>query len=385
MKKILIITGSRSEFGLIKPLVKKLKETKHFNSQLVVTGSHLSFNHGNTFKEIEKENIKIFSKIRISNISTNKTKNLTISSIAKGLNKFYEFFLKIKPDLVILPCDRYEMLGPAFASFFLNIPIAHLFGGETSYGSQDETIRHVLTKISTYHFVTHKLHRKRVIQMGEDKRRVFLVGNMTIDNILSTNLYKINEIKKKIEFKTDKKNILVTFHPITNIPKETYRQFKNVISALKKIKNVNIIFTSPNQDEGNQIITGMIKKFIRKNENANFYYSLGHKLYFSVLKNIDCVIGNSSSALSEAPFLGAMSINVGNRQKFRVQPGRVINVEANSKKIEKKINFILNKKKKFKLIDKAYLKRGATMKIVKILKELNFKKRVIKKFSDLKF
>ena len=167
---------------------------------------------------------------------------------------------------------------------------------------------------------------------------------MTIDNILSTNLYRINEIKKKIKFRTDKKNILVTFHPITNIPKETFKQFKNVISALKKIKNVNIIFTSPNQDEGNQIITGMIKKFIRKNENANFYNSLGHKLYFSVLKNIDCVIGNSSSALSEAPFLGAMSINVGNRQKFRVQPGRVINVEANSNKIEKKINFILKKK-----------------------------------------
>ena len=149
-------------------------------------------------------------------------------------------FFKGETDLVILPCDRYEMLGPAFASF-LNIPIAHLFGGETSYGSQDETIRHVLTKISTYHFVTHKLHKKRVIQMGENKKRVFLVGNMTIDNILSTNLYRINEIKKKIKFRTDKKNILVTFHPITNIPKETFKQFKNVISALKKIKNVNII------------------------------------------------------------------------------------------------------------------------------------------------
>ncbi len=385
MNKIIIITGSRSEFGLIKPLVKKLKESKHFNARLVVTGSHLVYNHGNTYKEIEKENIKIFKKIKINNININKNKNLTIGSIVKGLDEFYKFFLKAKPDLVIIPCDRYEMLGPAFASFFLNIPIAHLFGGETSYGSQDETIRHVLTKISTYHFVTHKLHRKRVVQMGEDKKRVFLVGNMTIDNILSTDLYRINEIKKKIEFRTDKKNIIVTFHPITNIPKETYRQFKNVISALKKIKNVNIIFTSPNQDEGNQIIIGMIKKFISKNENANFYTSLGHKLYFSVLKNIDCVIGNSSSALSEAPFLGALSINVGNRQKFRVQPGRVVNVEAKSNKIEKKINFILNKKKKSKIVDKAYLKRGATMKIVKILKKLNLKMRVVKKFSDLKF
>ena len=385
MKKILVITGSRSEFGLIKPLVKKLNDSNHFNAQLIVTGSHLAYKHGNTYKEIEKENIKIFKKIKINEFSSNKNENLTITSIAKGLNEFYKFYLKEKPDLVIIPCDRYEMLGPAFAAFFLNIPIAHLFGGETSYGSQDETIRHVLTKISTYHFVTHKSHKKRVIQMGENKKRVFLVGNMTIDNILSTNLYKIGEIKKQIKFRTDKKNILVTFHPITNIPKETTRQFKNLISALRKIKNVNIIFTSPNQDEGNLIIIKMIKKFIKKYNNANFYDSLGHKLYYSVLKNIDCVIGNSSSALSEAPFLGAMSINVGNRQKYRVQPGRVINVEADSNKIEKKIKFILNKKKKSELTDKAYLKRGATIKIIKILKELNLKKRVIKKFSDLKF
>ncbi len=382
-KKFLIITGSRSEFGLIKTLVKRLTKLNSFDTKLIVTGSHLSHDQGNTYKEIEKEKIKIYKKIKINYF--NKGKNVTVTSVSEGLKNFYKLYLNFKPNLVIIPCDRYEMLGPALAAFFLNIPIAHLFGGETTYGSQDETIRHVLTKISTYHFVTHKLHKKRVIQMGENKKRVFLVGNMTIDNILSTNLYRINEIKKKIKFRTDKKNILVTFHPITNIPKETFKQFKNVISALKKIKNVNIIFTSPNQDEGNQIITGMIKKFIRKNENANFYNSLGHKLYFSVLKNIDCVIGNSSSALSEAPFLGAMSINVGNRQKFRVQPGRVINVEANSNKIEKKINFILKKKKKFKLTDKAYLKRGATTKIVKILKELNFKKRVIKKFSDLKF
>ena len=137
--------------------------------------------------------------------------------------------------------------------------------------------------------------------MGENKKRVFLVGNMTIDNILSTNLYRINEIKRKLNLELIK-NILVTFHPITNIPKETFKQFKNVISALKKIKNVNIIFTSPNQDEGNQIITGMIKKFIRKNENANFYNSLGHKLYFSVLKTLTVLLAIHPQLLAKHHF-----------------------------------------------------------------------------------
>lgn len=382
-KKFLIITGSRSEFGLIKTLVKRLTKLNSFDTKLIVTGSHLSHDQGNTYKEIEKEKIKIYKKIKINYF--NKSKNITVTSVSEGLKNFYKLYLNFKPNLVIIPCDRYEMLGPALAAFFLNIPIAHLFGGETTYGSQDETIRHVLTKISTYHFVTHKSHKKRVLQMGESKKRVFLVGNMTIDNILSTNLFKVSQIKSKIRFSTNKKNILVTFHPITNIPKETERQFNSIISALKNIQNTNIIFTGPNHDEGHKIIRKMIKRFVSENNNAHFYSSLGHKLYFSVLKQIDCVLGNSSSALSEAPFLGATSINVGNRQKNRVQPGRVFNVKADAHKIEKKIKYVLKKEKNSKITDKAYLMKGATSKIIKVLNKLNFKNRVIKKFSDLKF
>ena len=385
MKKIFIITGSRSEFSLMKNLIIELKKIKNLQTKLIVTGSHLSNEFGYTYKEIQNEKINIFKKINILG-NTNKIKNTsTLSSISTGIEKFKNLFLKTKPNLVCIPCDRYEMLGPAISAFFLNIPIAHFFGGETSHGSQDETIRHILTKISLYHFVTHKTHKKRVIQMGENSKNVFLVGNMTIDNIRNTNLLKLNQIKKRIKFYENKKNILVTFHPITNVPSETKKQFKNLLKALSNFKSENIIFTKPNSDEGSFYITQMIKIFIKRNKNANLYDSLGHKLYYSLLKKIDCVIGNSSSALSEAPYLGAISINVGNRQKSRVQPGRVLNVNASSKLIERKLKLVLYKKKKFNIHDKDYLKKGATKKIVKVLKKINLDSVTPKKFSDLKF
>jgi GDP/UDP-N,N'-diacetylbacillosamine 2-epimerase (hydrolysing) len=384
MKKIFIITGSRSEFGLIKNLIINLKKIRKFQTRLIVTGSHLSKEHGYTYKEIKNENIKIFKKINILGKSNNKKSNSDLSSISTGIEEFQKFFKKYKPSLVCIPCDRYEMLGPALSAFFLNIPIAHLFGGETTEGSQDETTRHVLTKLSSYHFVTHKTHQKRVIQMGENKNRVFLVGNMTIDNILNTKLYDSSEIKKKITY-SNKKNILVTFHPITNIPGETKKQFKNLLAALNKFKNINIIFTKPNSDNGNLDIIKMTKKFIKKNKNAKMYDSLGHKLYYSVLKKVDCVIGNSSSALSEAPYLGAISINVGNRQQNRVQPGRVINVAAKAELIEKKLKLVLIKKIKLKIVDKEYLKQGATKKIIRNIKNIKFNEAIIKNFSDLKF
>ncbi len=385
MKKIFIITGSRSEFGLLKNLIIKLKKSKDFQTKLIVTGSHLSKKFGYTYKEILKEKIKIFEKVDILEKIINKDSIPTLSSISKGIEKFKTLFLKTKPNLVCIPCDRHEMLGPAISAFFLNIPVAHFFGGETTYGSQDETTRHILTKISSYHFVTHQIHKKRVIQMGENKKNVFLVGNMTIDNIINTNLFRLSQIKKKIKFFEKRKNILVTFHPITNVPSETKKQFKGLLIALNKFKNVNIIFTKPNSDHGSSYIIKMIKNFIKNNKNANLYDSLGHRLYYSVLKNIDCVIGNSSSALSEAPYLGAVSINVGDRQKSRLQPGGVFNIKANSKLIEKKLKFVLQKKRKLQIHDKDYLKKGATKKIVKILKNINLDKVTIKKFSDLKF
>ena len=382
VKKICVVTGARSEFGLIVNLLREIKKSKKLKLFLVVTGMHLMKEFGNTYKEIENEGLKIFKKIKISDSILNK--NYVEKSVGNGVKKFSKIFKKIKPDLVCIPCDRYEMLGPAISSYLANIPIAHFYGGEITKGSQDDITRNVITKMSNLHFVNHSSHRKRVIQMGENPKNVFLVGNMVVDNILSTNFFSKKYLEKKIKFNFKKKNILITFHPITNSFLETEKQFAEILKALKKIKNTNFIFTKSNSDFGSNKIIKMTKSFIIKNKkNARLYSSFGHKLYYSILKNVDCMIGNSSSGLTEAPFLGLASINIGNRQKGRTQFGNVINIPAKSKIIENKIRLVLKKKFKKKLNSNEYFKKGATIKVVKKIEKLNFSKLTKKSFYDL--
>ncbi len=378
-KKICIVTGARSDFGLLINLLREINKSKKLNLFLLTTGSHLMKEFGNTYKEVKNEGFKIFKKIELSKSILNK--NYISKSVGKGVIKFSEVFNKIKPDLVCVPCDRYEMLGPAISSYLLNIPLAHFYGGEVTKGSQDDITRNSITKMSNFHFVTHPSHRKRVIQMGENPKNVFLVGNMVVDNILFTKFFSKKTIEKKIKFKLSRKNILITFHPITNNPLETKKQLAEILKALKNIKQTNFIFTKPNSDVGSEEIIKKIKDFIRKNKKrAKLYNSFGHKLYYSVLKNVDCMIGNSSSGLTEAPYLGLTTINIGNRQEGRVQFGNIINVSAKSKIIERKIRLALNKKKK---INKNNLKKGATKKIVKIIEKLNLSNPLKKSFYDL--
>ena len=382
-KKICVVTGSRSEFGLMTNLLREINKSKKLKLFLLVTGMHLMNEFGNTYKEIKRGGFKISKKIKLA--ESISIKDYISNSVGMGVVKFSETFRKIKPDLVCIPCDRYEMLGPAISSYLLNIPIAHFYGGEVTKGSQDDITRNSITKMSNFHFVTHLDHKKRVIQMGENPKKVFLVGNMVVDNILSTKIISKENLKKKIKLDFTKKNILITFHPITNVPSETKKQFNEILKALKNIKNVNFIFTKPNSDSGSDQIIKMIKNFVRKNSNARSFNSLGHKLYYSILKNVNCMIGNSSSGLSEAPFLGLKIINIGNRQEGRTQAGNIINIPAKSNLIENKIRLVLKNKVKQKISNSDYLKKGATRKVVRILEKLNLKNIQIKNFFDLDF
>ena len=382
-KKICIVTGVRSEFGLIVNLLREINKSKRLKLFLLVTGPHLMKEFGNTYKEIQKEGLKIFKKVKLSKSIVNE--NYISNSVGIAVIKFSKIFKKIKPDLVCIPGDRYEMLGPAISSYFANVPIAHFYGGEITKGSQDDITRNSITKMSNLHFVTHSSHKKRVIQMGENPNNIFLVGNMVIDNILSTNLFSRKIIEKIIKFNFASKNILITFHPITNKSLETEKQLIEILKALQNIKHVNFIFTKPNSDFGSDKIIKMIKNFIKKNyKRAKLYSSLGYKLYYSVLKNVDCMIGNSSSGLTEAPFLGLTTINIGNRQEGRTQVGNIINISAKSKIIENKILSVLKKKNKKRIINNVYFKRGATKKVVKIIEKLDFSDYLIKSFYDLK-
>ncbi len=383
-KTISFVTGSRAEFGLIHSLLKEIQSEKKFKLDLAVTGMHLMREFGLTFKEISKSKIKISKKIKT--ISSIKKKDYIINCLSIGVKKFGDYFRKKKPSLICLPADRHEMLAPAIAAFHQNIPIAHFFGGELSNGSKDDTIRHCLTKLSNLHFVTHPEHKKRVIQLGENPKNVFLVGNMAIDNILSTKFLKKRILEKKINHKFLKKSILVTYHPISNSLSKTKNELKNLLFALNKLNNIDILFTKPNNDHGSEIVLKMIKNFIKKNKRrAKLYNSFGHEIYYSTVRKVDCVIGNSSSGLTEVPFLGTTSVNIGVRQSGRVSLENIININSNKDVIFTTITKALCGKLKNKDIkNNIYFKNGATKRILKIIGKV-IKSEIIKKpFYDLR-
>ncbi len=383
-KTLCFVTGSRAEFGLIHNLLKEATSKKNFRVNLLVTGMHLMKEFGFTHKEIKKSKIKISKKIKT--ISSIKKNDYIIEALAIGVKKFSNYFKKKKPNLICLPADRHEMLAPAIAAFHQNVPIAHFFGGELTNGSKDDTIRHCLTKLSNIHFVTHPIHKKRVIQLGEDPKNVYLVGNMTMDNISKTKIFPKKIVERKINHKFVRKNILVTYHPISTDIKKTKIELENLLYALDKFKNIDILFTKPNNDYGTGVVLNMIKNFVKKNKKrAKLYDSLGHRLYYSTVKKVDCVVGNSSSGLTEVPFLGTSSINIGVRQSGRVGLENIINSPAKISDITLTLKKTLSGKIKNKNIrNNIYFNSGATQKVLKIIdKVINTE---IKKqpFYDLK-
>ena len=342
---ILFFSSGRSDYELIKPIINELKRNDNFNSYLILTGSHLSKMHGQTFKNVDQKLTKKLFKIDI------KCDHLDFdnfnSSFILAQKKFKEFFKKKKFNLAVILGDRYEALAFGLSCFFEGIKIAHIHGGEITEGSIDDTIRHLITKLSNIHYVTNLEHQRRVIQLGENPKRVINVGLLGYENISKMKFIDKKDVLKKLKINQQKKNILVSYHPVTKLSKkENIYQFNQLLIALKSFSSFNIIFTSPNIDPGNRDITQKIKKFLKKNENSYFFYSLGQKYFFSLAKSSEFFIGNSSSGILEIPFLEIPVINIGMRQKNRYNFLKIFHVEPNSKKIIKKIKEIIKKNKR---------------------------------------
>ena len=280
-KKICIITGSRADYGLLKNLIFKVKKSKKLKLQLIVTGMHLSNKYGLTYKEINKDKLKIDTKIKILN---NSDKSVGISkSVSDGVNKFSKIFNKTKPDVILVLGDRFEIFSAAISAMLSRIPIAHIHGGETTVGVIDEAVRHSITKMSHLHFVAAKKYKNRVIQLGENPKRVYLVGGLGVDTIKQTKFYTKSILEKKIGFTLKEKNILVNFHPSTLEKNKSKTQVKEILSALKKFKDKKIIFTSPNADQENSVIFKEINNFVKQNKNSTFFKSMGSVAYLSCL------------------------------------------------------------------------------------------------------
>lgn len=375
MKKVLFITSSRADYGLLREVIL---ETQKLNKEtyLLVTGSHLSHEFGNTIKEIKKDNIK---KIIKRNILGKKFNDNKISNyISKSINITTEVINKKKPDVLVILGDRYELLGSAIAAMILRIPITHIHGGELTIGAYDDSIRHSITKLSHLHFPIHDDYKKRLIQLGENPKTIFNFGALGAHAISKMKLFKKSKIEKILNIKLSKKIILATFHPITLEKNMSKYYIKNLIRFLDKLNDCTIIFTSPNFDNESNNLKKEILNFEKKKDNIHFYKSLGRKMYISLMKISYLVIGNSSSGVLETPSFGIRTINIGNRQEGRIISNNIINCNYNINSINKA--FLKSKNKSTKSRN-PFLKKNTPIKIAK--KILDFKFILKKNFFDI--
>ena len=384
--KICFISGSRADYGLLSNLMKFFKNDKKYNLQIIVTGSHLSKMHGLTYNEIEKDKFKITKKIKL-NIDKKKSENIS-ESISIGIKQFSISYKNLKPDLIVLLGDRYEIFSACCAANISQIPICHLHGGELTRGSIDDTFRHSMTKMSQFHFVSHKEYSKRVRQLGEDPKKIYVVGGFGVDLIKKVKLLSKKNLEKKLNIQFGKKNIIVTYHPETTNGSKNKKDFKELLKALETLKQTKIIFTRANADKDGRLINSMIDKFVKKNKDISYVFSsMGYKNYLSTLKFIDVCLGNSSSGLLEVPTFKKITINLGDRQKDRIKASSVFDVRPKANLIIKMIKEI--DKKKFKdLLKKTvnpYGGGGASKKTYQIIKKLNLKNSLSNKFFDISY
>ena len=378
--KICIVTGTRAEYGLLYWTIKKLKSERYFNLQLCVTGMHLSPEFGLTYKQIEEDGLVIDKKVEM--LLSSDSANGISKSIGLGIICFADAFSELKPDMVLILGDRFEIFAAATAAMIAKIPIAHCHGGEATEGLIDEPIRHSITKMSHLHFTSTEEYRKRVIQLGEQPDRVFNVGALGIENINKLKLLNKSDFEKSISFKLLQQIFLITFHPVTLEKSTAEDQFINLLTAIKKFPNTTYIFTMPNADNDGRVIINLIQNFVANNKKTSIAFtSLGQLRYLSAIKHVDLVIGNSSSGLIEVPSFKKPTINIGDRQRGRVYGLSVINCKPTKKDIIESINLGLSEsfRKKLEKSSNPYGNKNSSIEIVKILKKVLVNENLVKK------
>lgn len=375
-RKICIVTGTRAEYGLLSNLMKLIQNDEHFELQTLVTGMHLSPEFGLTYNQIEVDGFHINEKVEMllsADTSTAVAKSMGLATIG-----FADALARLNPDLLIILGDRFEMLAVAQSALIMQIPIAHIHGGECTFGAYDDAIRHSITKMATWHFTSTEGHQKRVFQLGETPERVFNVGAIGIDNTLRLNLMSREMICKELAIVDDKQFFLITYHPETN------GEFGGIVNLLEVLASYqhqyHLIFTKSNADNGGREINERILQFVAANpQTAQLYDSLGQIRYLSAVKEAALVVGNSSSGLIEVPYLQTPTINCGDRQKGRERPASVIDCELSTGSIKSAIDYALSANIKY---EKIFGNGDTANKIYEQIKTIpNFK--VQKEFYDL--
>ncbi len=382
--KICIATGTRAEYGLLKPLIELILKDTSLRLQLLVTGAHLSPEFGLTFKQIEDDGLHIDSKVEM--LLSSDTPEGIVKSMGLGMIGFADALKNLQPDLLVVLGDRYEILSLVSSALIFKIPIAHLHGGEITEGAYDDAIRHAITKMSHLHFTSTESYRKRIIQMGENPQHVFNVGAIGLDNIKRIKLLTKQELEENLDVTFLKYNYQVTFHPATLENVSAKVQFQELLNAIKEEDESFFIFTKANADSDGRVINQMIDEFVNANPKiAAGFTSLGTLRFLSVLKISTAIIGNSSSGIIEAPSLKIPTINIGERQKGRIQAESVINCNVLKNDISNAIALSksISLSNKIKSSVNPYGEGNTTEKIMNVLKSVNLNKIFVKTFHNL--
>jgi len=321
-RKVCVITGTRAEYGLFYPIMKKILSSNDLELQLIATTMHLSEEFGSTYKQIEQDGFVINEKIE--NLLGSDSKSSVAKSTGLATILLSDALNRLQPDLVLLLGDRYETHAAATTAMLMNIPIAHIHGGEITEGAVDEQIRHSITKMSYLHFPSTKIYADRIIQMGEDASRVIVSGAPGIDNIMNMKLLSKTELEEDLNWKFGKRSALFTYHPVTLENSDVNSEIETMFKSLRQA-DINVLFTYANADDSGRLINQKIEEFCQENENKyKVVKSLGQLRYLSAMKHIDVLIGNTSSGIIEAASFQKPVVNIGDRQKGRLQSGNVI-------------------------------------------------------------
>ena len=380
--KVCVFSGSRSEYGLLKDLLRILNNDKFFKTDFIVSGSHLSKKHGLSVKEIINDKNKKKKKFFL-NLKSSTSWDIC-HNFANINSKINNFFKDHKYDVLILLGDRYESLSVAIAAYINRVPIAHIHGGEKTNDSLDDNYRHAISKFSNFHFVSHDINKKRLIQLGEEPKTIKVVGGLGANIISKIKLINKKNLETKLCTKFKHKIIIVNFYPEVSSIRKSINTLKNIFRVISAIDKIHCIFTLPSHDIGNNKFENLIKKFVKSNKDYFFYKNLGQTKFLSLLKISTILIGNSSSGLLEMPSFGKYSINIGDRQKGRIFSKTVIQCSSNKNDIEKKINKYLKKETITVKNENVYYKKNSYENIIKTLKKKKiFKENEVKKFRDI--
>lgn len=385
-RKICVVTGTRAEFGLLRWLMQEIQHEPALELQVLATGMHLSPEFGLTYREIEHAGFVINAKVEM--LLSADTATAVTKSMGLGLISYADAYERLAPDLIIVLGDRFEIFAATAAALIAGIPVAHLHGGETTEGAFDEAIRHSITKMSHLHFVAAEEYRRRVIQLGEQPERVFLVGGLGIDAIKRIKLLDREALEESLCFKFGPRNLLITFHPVTLEGQiSSGQQMAELLTALGKLDDTHLLFTMPNADTGGRELAAMLNQFAATRQNVRVYTSLGQLRYLSCMKYVDAVVGNSSSGLAEAPSMGIATINIGDRQKGRLLASSVINCEPTQQSISEALRTVFDPSFRSTLTStkNPYGSGGASKKIAKIIKNHDLKNLLKKSFFNLDF